>query len=112
MHYRRAGRFNRGGPLEDRGTPDDRSSLGVRSCLDMGSSLDARCRLDAPSSFDTRSRANCVDTLQGRFVERPARHGPLAALRGQDDLDPIRSGNALAQSTADAESAFDNFLER
>jgi hypothetical protein len=63
-------------------------------------------------SLDTRSRANGVDAHQSRFVETLASHGPLAAFGGQYDLDPIRSGNALAQSAADAKSAFDNFLER
>jgi hypothetical protein len=42
----------------------------------------------------------------------PARHWPLAAFRGQNELDAVGTGNTLAQSAADAESAFDNFLER
>jgi hypothetical protein len=62
-------------------------------------------------SFDTCARTNRVDALEGRLVEPPARDGPLTSLGRQHDLDIVRSGNTLAQSAADAESAFDNFLE-
>jgi hypothetical protein len=65
-----------------------------------------------PCAFDAGARANCVDALQRRRVQAAARHGPFAALRSQNDSDPFGSGDGSAQSTADAQSAFDDFLER
>src|SRR3979490_3188917 len=84
-------------------------STAIPSTLEGPSALGPR---GGCGSLDTRSRANGVDALHSRFVERLASHGPLAAFGGQYDLDPVRSGNALAQSAAATKAAFDNFLER
>ncbi len=54
----------------------------------------------------SRHRArNCTMKLAGW-------REPFAALRSQNDSDPVGSGDRLAQTTADAEPPFDNFLER
>jgi hypothetical protein len=89
-----------------------RASGLARSSLSACISLNVRGPLDTRGSFDTRSRANCVDALEGWLVERRAGHRPLAAFGSEHDLDAVGSGNALAQSAADAKSAFDNFLQR
>ena len=57
-------------------------------------------------------RANCVDEFERRRIQGSARDRPLAAFRSQNDVDLFSSGDASAQSAADAESAFDNRLQR
>jgi hypothetical protein len=63
-------------------------------------------------AFDAGAWADCVDAPQRRRIQAAARDRPFAALRRQNDSDPAGPCDGLAQPTADAQSAFDDFFER
>jgi hypothetical protein len=63
-------------------------------------------------SLDADAGTNCVDAFEGCRVQGVSRDRPLAALGGENDLELVLSGDRLAQAAADAQSAFDNFLQR
>ena len=62
--------------------------------------------------LDAGAGTNGIDPLEGRRAQSAQRDRSLAAFGGKNDCNLVLSGDRPAQAAADAQSAFDDFLDR
>ena len=91
------------GAHQARGPPDRMDFRRVLGRLDAGF-VDITLDMDA--------RADGVDQLQRRLIDRAGHDRPLPALQVHHHLDVSRAGQALTQAAADAEALSDDRFER